>query len=129
MQTSNSANADRGIIFVWGHFGKKLQKLDSERYLAISQNSPEYHLSRIYNNNVEKIIDEIGNGNIDKIFEKMEYENYLDNLFRQVSRFLRGGGDMVSIGSALTGEVEKTVKMGRIITPEKIDENDSGDLI
>ena len=108
-------NTDRGNIFIWGNFGKKLQKLDNERYLAITQNSPDEFLSRIYNNKMEKIISKIDNGDIDLIFDEMEKENDLDNLFRQVASFMRGNSDMISIGSLLTGELEKSVKTGRIV--------------
>lgn len=116
----SDTNSDKGNIFVWGHFGKKLQKLDNKRYFAITQNSPAYHLSRIYNDNLEKIIDKIGldNCNMDEIFKEMENENYLDNLFRQISYYLTNNADMVSIGSTLTGELEKSVKLGRIIKPD-----------
>jgi len=109
----SGSNSDRGNIFVWGHFGKKLQKLDSERYFAITQNSPHEFLSRIYNNRMEQIINEM---KLETLFDDMEKENYLDNLFRQVSAFMRGNSDMVSIGSALTGELEKSIKTGKIIT-------------
>lgn len=108
-----STSSDRGNIFVWGHFGKKLQKLDSERYLAITQNSPHEFLSRIYNNRIEKIIDKM---DLDSLFDNIEKENRLDNLFRQVSAFMRGNSDMLSIGSALTGELENSIKTGKIIT-------------
>ena len=109
----NNPENENASIFVWGHFGKKLQKLDSERYFAISQNSPHEFLSRIYNRNMEKIIDKM---DLDSLFDDIENENYLDNLFRQVSAFLRGNSDMVSIGSALTGQLEKSIKTGKIIT-------------
>lgn len=109
-------NSDRGNIFVWGNFGKKLQKLDKDRYFAITQNSPHEFLSRIYNRNMEKIINDM---DYENLFDNMEKENDLDNLFRQVAGFMRGNSDMVSIGSFLTGELERQTKLGRIAT--KID--------
>ena len=118
----NKPENENATIFVWGHFGKKLQKLDKDRYFAISQNSPHEFLSRIYNNNMEKIIDEM---NLKTIFDDIEHENYLDNLFRQVSAFMRGNSDMVSIGSALTGQLEKSIKTGRIITKINNEDNEN----
>lgn len=112
---SNPEN-ENANIFVWGHFGKKLQKLDNERYLAITQNSPHEFLSRIYNNKMESIIDKM---DLDNLFDDIEKENDLDNLFRQVASFMRGNISDVSIGSALTGQLEKAIKTGKIIT--KID--------
>ena len=111
-----SNEPDNANIFVWGHFGKKLQNLDKERYYAITQNSPHLFLSKIYNRNMEKIIE---NMNFDTLFDDIDNENYLDNLFRQVSAFMRGNISDVSIGSALTGQLEKPIKTGKIIT--KID--------
>ena len=113
-------NSDGSINFVWGHVGKKLQKLDNERYLAITQNSAHEFLSRIYNNRMEKIISDLPK-NIETFFDDIEHENYLDNLFRQVSAFMRGNSDMVSIGSFLTGELEKSHKTGKIITKREIE--------
>jgi len=118
---------DRGNIFVWAHFGKKLQKLDKDRYLAISQNSADRYLSRIYNKNIEKIIMNMTDNNIDETIDLIEIENNLDNLFRQVALYMRGTGDLVSVGSALTGELERNVKLGRIVkkrySEEKENEN------
>lgn len=116
-----NSNSDKGNIFVWGHFGKKLQKLDSDRYFAITQNSPHEFLSRIYNKRIEAIIDKM---DLETLFDDMENENYLDNLFRQVSAFMRGNSDMVSIGSALTGELEKSHKTGKIITKREVLDNE-----
>ena len=120
----NNDNVDKANVFLWGHFGKKLQKLDNERYLAITQNSPNEFLSRIYNNRMEKIINKLcGDENkIDKLFDEMENENYLDNLFRQVSAYMRNTSE-IAVGSALTGELEKSINLGRIVkVKEKGDE-------
>ena len=116
-------NSDGSLNFVWGHVGKKLQKLDNQRYLAIGQNSAHEYLSRIYNKNMQKHIKLLPD-KADEYLIAIEHENELDNLFRQIALFMRGNSDMVSIGSFVTGQLEKSVKTGKIVTKIKDLEND-----
>ena len=123
-------------IFLWGHFRKILEPLDSERYLAICQNSPKRYLVQIYNKNIEKYINDLffikEQTDLPVILKKelfietyikIEQENYLHNFFNQVSQFMRMGGDMVSIGSFLTGELKKSKNKGKLVYGE-VEEND-----
>lgn len=110
----NSDKSDASINFVWGHVGKKLQKLDSERMLCLTQQNPDLKLSVLTNIELDDLIKEIFVDNKDiailnkEIKKKILHINNVDNTFRETSKFLRHKEDMLSIGSAITGQIERT---------------------
>lgn len=114
--------------FIWGNFGDELQKLDPERYLAIGLYQSDLFLSRIYNKRIIEAVKYLKDGNIKKYLEVIDFENNADTLFREVSALLRLGMDMVSIGSALTGNVKPSMPAGRIVRKPKNNEiNENGE--
>lgn len=105
---------DASINFVWGHVGKKLQKLDPERMLCLTQQNPDLKLSVLTNIELDELIKEIFSNDKDipnfnlEIKKKILKINNVDNTFRETSRFLRYKQDMLSIGSAITGQIDRT---------------------
>lgn len=119
---------DKGKIFVWGNFGKEIKKLDEKRLLAICQNNPDYFLSLIYCDELEKIfnkllseIDELEKDEMvsDEILNAIFENNKLHDLFNEINDFLTQSNDMISIGSFLTGEFDKSGKLADILRKEK----------
>lgn len=114
-------NADRGKILVWGNFGKEIKKLDEKRLFAVTQNNPDYFLNLILSDELDiifdKLIDEIENDNkiSDETLEKIFKSNNLHNLFKEINEFLTQSDDMLSIGSFLTGEFDKSDKLASIL--------------
>ena len=106
--------SDASINFVWGHVGKKLQKLDPERMLCLTQQNPDLKLSVLTNIEIDELIKELFSDKRDipnfnlEIKKKILKLNNVDNTFRETSRFLRYKQDMLSIGSAITGQIERT---------------------
>lgn len=107
-------SSDASINFVWGYVGKKLQKLDTERMLCLAQQNPDYHLSILTNIELDTIIKELFSGKKDipnlnaEIQKKILKLNKVDNTFREIARFMRYKQDMLSIGSAITGQIDRT---------------------
>lgn len=103
---------EAGKIFIWGQVGKQLQDLDKTRMLAIIQDKPNIHLSRLANDEILKASDKLFEGDDidpDKLAEyrkTITQTNDLDNVFRQTAQLLKDSNDMLSIGSAMTGEIE-----------------------
>ena len=107
-----SDQVERSVNFVWGNVGKDLQELDKNRMLAIAQQNPEKHLSIQANIEILELIKELS-----KEVDKLELPNDIkkeilrinkaDNTFREVAKLLRYKSDMLSIGSAITGQIEK----------------------
>lgn len=109
-------NQDGSSIFIWGHFGEKLKEMDNERYLALGQSNPHLFLAKIYNRNIRKAIKLLTKDKKSEEYIKaIEHENYLDNLFRRYSEFLRLLGDSVTVGSALTGETQTPPTQAKIV--------------
>lgn len=106
--------SDASINFVWGHVGKKLQKLDPERMLCLTQQDPDYSLSVLTNIEIDDLIKELFSDDKDipnlnvNIQKKILNLNKVDNTFREIARFLRYKQDMLSIGSTITGQIERT---------------------
>ena len=106
--------SDASINFVWGHVGKKLQKLDPERMLSLTQQNPDYKLSVLTNIEIDELIKELFPDDKDipnlnkNIKDKILKLNNVDNTFREIARFLRYKQDMLSIGSTITGQIERT---------------------
>lgn len=106
--------SDASINFVWGHVGKKLQKLDPERMLCLTQQNPDYRLSILTNIELDSLIKDLFPDNKDipnlnkNIQEKILKLNNVDNTFRETARFLRYKQDMLSIGSAITGQIDRS---------------------
>lgn len=109
---------ERGKIFVWGQFGQELKEKDPERLWAIAQQNPEYFLAVISNAEIETIIKDIlDSGELTKeTMELIMTSNKLDDIFRQISIFMKESPDMLSIGSFLTGETEE--KKAFLVTPK-----------
>jgi len=117
-------------VFVWGHYAKKLEQLDKERFKVISQLNAHIIYSRIYNKRVGYLVDEIYSvidmdisdkqkyDRIDIILNKIEHENYLDTVFREFNKLMLSFGDSVSFGSAATGQLERLTKHGKIVKPK-----------
>lgn len=119
--------SDASINFVWGHVGKKLQKLDSERMLCLTQQNPDLKLSVLTNIEIGELIKElfsddrnIPNFNLD-IKKKILNLNNVDNTFRETAKFLRYKQDMLSIGSAITGQIDRTNLPMRIDYKKDVD--------
>jgi len=111
-----SDEVTKSINFVWGNVGKDLQKLDKERMLAIAQQNPEKHLAIRSNLELFDLLDMLEkevsklDGSLEipeNIFKKILEINKSDNVFREVAKFLRYKSDMLSIGSTITGQIEK----------------------
>lgn len=107
-----SDQVDKSINFVWGNVGKDLQKLDKDRMLCIAQQNPEKHLAIQSNLEIFELLKKL-TVEIDKLEIPIEAQkeilriNKADNTFREVAKFLRYKSDMLSIGSAITGQIEK----------------------
>lgn len=118
-------------VFVWGHYGKKLEQLDKKRFSMLAQKNANISLSRLYNENVCKIM-----RTIDKLKERTDIdndlkvelikteldsisnENQLDKIFREANKLMLGMGDSVSFGSLVVGQFEPTIKHGKMIKPK-----------
>lgn len=103
---------EAGKIFIWGQVGKQLQTLDKKRMLAIIQDKPNIHLSRLANDEILTASDKLFEGDDITVEQLAQYRktinktNDLDNTFRQTAHLLKDSQDMLSIGSAMTGEIE-----------------------
>lgn len=118
-------------VFVWGHYGKKLEMLDKDRFKLLAEANPHIALSRLYNQKVGEIsrhIEEIKQLDIEENlkaeFVKTELElireqNDLDNIFREANKLMIGLGDSVSFGSLVTGQLERSTKHGKIVKPKE----------
>lgn len=136
--TVNSKDKDRSV-FVWGHFGEKLEQLDKERFIFIAQSNPSISLHRYYNikvnilvkgitdirNNFNKLTDTQKEENKEKyakeiqdILNKIENENKLHLIFMEANKVMLGIGDSVSLGSLVTGQLERKVNKGRMVNPD-----------
>lgn len=111
MDIIHSDDVNKSINFVWGNIGRGLQKKDKKRMIAIAQLNHEHHLSVLANIDIEKIIDEIFDKDFVELTEKhikMIIElNETDNTFREIARFLKKSQDMLSVGSTITGQIDK----------------------
>ena len=107
----SSDKVESSNIFIWGNVGKKLEKLDENRMLCLAHQNPNISLSVITNIEVDKIIEDLffekdfPNFNTE-IQEKILKLNNADNTFRQVAKFMKYKQDMLSIGSAITGQIQ-----------------------
>lgn len=117
-----SNNQDRGLIFVWGDYGKKLQDLDKERLFVLSQNNPERYLFTEYNKEISSIIKLIENlpkdtkeipDNIIKMILEL---NKKHTIFNETNKFFKFNPDNLSIGSILAGEKDKSSRYRDILS-------------
>lgn len=119
-------------VFVWGHYGKKLEQLDNVRFKMLAQKNSHVSLSRLYNENVCKImrtIDQLKNRDdidinlkadlIKTELDSIAKENQLDKIFREANKLMLGMGDSVSFGSLVVGQFEPTVKHGKMVKPKE----------
>lgn len=106
---SDSDRVDGAKIFIYGQIGQDLKERDAERLLAIIQSKPEYYLGQIANNEIDVIITKLlEDGELTPELENLIISlNTNDALFREVARMLRESEDMLSIGSASIGELDK----------------------
>jgi len=118
-------NTQDGLIFVWGQVGKRLQKLDTDRLIAIAQNDSDYHLTIIYNSEIENLIDDIHeNGLTDELKKSILESNKKHNIFKEVHDYFKQSSDNLSVGSLLTGELDKSERFARI---RRITEGENND--
>lgn len=105
-----SDRIDGAKIFLYGQIGESLKNRDSERLLAIIQSKPEYYLGQIANKEIEAVILQIieDEGLTPETEDLIEAINQNDAIFREVSRLLRESQDMLSLGSASVGELDKS---------------------
>ncbi|GAI88734.1 unnamed protein product [marine sediment metagenome] len=77
--------------------------------LAIAQADPDYYMSVLANKDISEVIVSIikDEGLTDETKQKIMALNELDNVFREISAFMQEVEDMLSIGSFMTGELEK----------------------
>lgn len=114
-------NIDRGKIFIWGNFGKELKDLDKDRCLGIAQNNAEYYLTKISLDNIFEVLqilkdkEALTDNEINKIYEIINDDNKKHKLFSELNKFLTKSNDMLSIGSFLTGELDNSSKMAKIL--------------
>lgn len=106
----SSDKVELSNVFVWGNVGKKLEELDKDRMLCLAQQNPNHSLSIIANLEVDKIIQDLFIDKdipefTDEIKEKILKLNNADNTFREIAKFMRYKQDMLSIGSAITGQI------------------------
>jgi len=112
-----SDNQD-GLIFVWGNFGKKLEKKDKKRLLAIAQNNPDFFLNTLYDMEVLDIIDDINETGLlenEKTLLDIIELNDNHNLFKEINEFFTVNPDNLSTGSLLTGNLDKTGRFAQIL--------------
>lgn len=104
------------LNFVWGNVGKKLEKLDKKRLLAIAQKNAEKYLFSISYDEFELLLDEIENGKFDIV--KVKHYNETHLIFSEFQKFLTENSDMVSIGSLLVGQIDKSDRFAKLLTEE-----------
>lgn len=114
-------NVDRGKTLVWGNFGKEIKDLDEKRLYAIAQNNPEYYLNLILTEELDIIFDKLlsaldNDEDIDEFLNEIFDSNKKHNLFKEINSFLTQSDDMLSIGSFLTGEFDKSYRVADILS-------------
>lgn len=104
---------ERSKIFIWGQVGKQLKDMDDERMLAIAQDDPDYFMSILANRDISEIIIQIiKEKGLSKESKKLILAvNKFDSVFREISQFMQHTEDMLSIGSFMTGELDKKKAM------------------
>lgn len=106
------------INFVWGNVGKKLEKLSEKRLFSIAQKNPEYYLYMVYSDELDNMFDDIIENGIEGYEEKIIELNEKHNLFIEISEFLTESNEIVSIGSTLTGQIDKSDRFAKILKTE-----------
>ncbi len=126
IQILNNPDNDKSV-FVWGHYGQKLESLDKDRFQLLAQDNPHISLARLYNKNMNKLIKEIeeikNNGKdketkkvlMEEVLVSIEEENSKDKVFREVNKLMLRFGDSVSFGSLVTGQFESQTKHGKMV--------------
>lgn len=102
---------DASKIFIYGQIGDSLQKRDKERLLGVLQHNPDYFLSLLANQDISGLLDLFREADykITPELKKLIYQiNSNDAIFREIARFMQDSGDMLSSGSMVLGEVDKT---------------------
>lgn len=118
-------------VFVWGHYGQKLEQLDKDRFRLLAEKNPHVALSRLYNIKIGKLISKIYEikeskikdsekiEKINEILNDISTENLHDKIFREANKLMLGLGDSVSFGSMVAGEFESKIKHGKIVVPKE----------
>lgn len=120
-------NTQDGLIFVWGNFGKKLSDLDAERLFAIAQKNADKFLSILYLkdiddiNLIDKVIDESENGLTIETKKLIMELNKKDTIFREIHKFFQINQDNLSVGSLLTGNIDKSGRFASILETKNKD--------
>lgn len=113
-----------GLIFVWGNFGQKLEKIDKDRLFAVAQNNADRFLSVLYNLDLQKdnIIDEVNKNKLSDKAKKLILElNKKDTLFREIHEFFKINQDNLSVGSLITGNVDKSSRFASILKTNNVE--------
>lgn len=117
-----SSNQQDGLIFVWGNFGKKLEDMDSERLFAIAQKNADKFLSVLYLQDIEKcdllnkVIKSSKEGLTDETKKTILDLNKKHTIFKETHAFFQDNKDNLSVGSLVTGEVDKSGRLMNILS-------------
>lgn len=120
-----SANQQDGLIFVWGNFGKKLEDMDKERLFAIAQKNADKYLSVLYLKDIEKcdllkkVIDSSEKGLTDESKKMILELNKKHTIFKETHAFFKDNRDNLSVGSLITGEVDKSGRFANIMNTKQ----------
>lgn len=105
----NDSSSEKGKIFVFGNYGEILKEKDAKRIHAIGQQNSHHYLSVIANQDAQEIVKAIIESDMeltDDVIKLIMDLNETHDIFVQFSKYMRIQGDMLSIGSFLTGEKE-----------------------
>lgn len=117
-----SNNQMDGLIFVWGNYGKKLEKLDKKRLYSVVMDDSEFFLSSMYIEETKTVLDEVNkNGLSDKAKELIGILNDKEIIFKETNKFFKANQDNLSVGSLVTGNIDKSGRFADILKTKNIE--------